>query len=375
MRRIEAPPGPSVRVPPRFEADIEAQFLESRAAGLMAVNMNTFWTMAIIVMGFGAWDLYVDPLHWRLAFSVRLVGTIVIVATGIFQKLPGNAQWMPLLAKVRLVIAVVTSAIAGSMLDAGYGFDVAGLVVIILTGPYIALDRRDLLKMNAAAMLSLVPVMFVISLDRFDTIGTGVFVFLAVTVSSLLGRVLETSNRRAFALELELHHDARTDSLTGLNNRRAIEERGPIELKRASRSGKPVSVVMSDLDHFKRINDKYGHEAGDAALAKVAAALQETLRETDALGRWGGEEFIAVLAATDGPTAVEVAERMRLAVAATPLDGVADRLTISLGVATLGSVDTPATDWDALVKAADRHMYRAKSEGRNRVVSLAPGHP
>ena len=370
MPRIEAPSNaPSPRVPPRFEPEIEAMFLQSRATALAAVNMNTFWSMAIIVLIFGAWDLYVDPAHWRLAFSVRLAGTILIVATGLFQNLPGRAQWMPLMAKVRLVIAVVTALLAGSMLDAGYGFGVAGLIVIILTGPYSAVDRIDLLKTNLAVMLALVAVMFVISLDRFDTIGTVVFVFLAVAVSSLLGRVLETSNRRAFALELELHHDARTDSLTALNNRRAMEERGPIELKRAHRSGEPVSVVLGDLDHFKDINDKYGHEAGDAALARVAAALQGTLRETDALARWGGEEFIAVLAATDGPTAVDVAERMRTAVAATPLDGLTDRLTISLGVATLASVDNPATDWIAVVKEADRHLYRAKSEGRNRVVS------
>ena len=121
-------------------------------------------------------------------------------------------------------------------------------------------------------------------------IGTIVFVLLAIAVSTLLGRVLEASNRRAFALELELHRDARTDSLTGLDNRRAMLERGRVELKRAQRSGVPVSVILCDLDHFKNINDKYGHEAGDAALTRTAMVLRARLareRRARPVGRRG----------------------------------------------------------------------------------------
>ena len=93
--------------------------------------------------------------------------------------------------------------------------------------------------------------MVVVSLDPFDMIGTAIFALLAVAVSMLLGRALEASNRRAFALELELHRDSRTDALTGLDNRRAMEERGIVELKRASRAAAPVSLILCDIDHFK----------------------------------------------------------------------------------------------------------------------------
>lgn len=347
---------------------VDAEFREHRINALISVNLNTFWSISVILLAFGVWDYYVDPAHWRVAFIVRIAGALIVIATGLFQKLPGKARWMPLMAKVRLAVAVVTAVIAASMLDTGFGFGVAGLVAIFLTGPYVAIDSRDLLQTNVLLMAVLVPAVLALGLPAFDMVGTAVFVLLAVAVSTLLGRVLETSNRRAFALEQELHHDARTDSLTGLANRRAMEERGRVELKLAKRSGAPVSVILADLDHFKAINDRHGHKAGDAALVIVASVLRAALRESDALGRWGGEEFIAVLPATGAAGAREVAERMRSAIEATTFDGPQQRATISAGVTTSKQIDDPALEWDLLIKEADRRLYRAKHDGRNRVV-------
>jgi diguanylate cyclase (GGDEF)-like protein len=201
-------------------------------------------------------------------------------------------------------------------------------------------------------------------------VGTVVFMLLAMAVSMLLGRVLEGLNRRAFALELELHRDARTDALTGLDNRRAVQERAPLELKRAHRAGVPISLLLCDIDHFKNINDRHGHEAGDAVLRSVAATLRATVRETDLLGRWGGEEFLAVLVDADAGHAADVAERMRANIAATPVAGVPEPPTISIGVSTRPRVESVADVWEALLKEADTHLYRAKSAGRNRVVTL-----
>jgi len=355
-------PGP----PP---ADSDTRFRESRIAGLIAVNINTFWSIAILLLVFVAWDAYADPVHWRAALRVRLIGVAVVVATGLFQKLPGNARWMPLMAKVRLVTAVVTAAVAAAMLDRGYGFAVAGVVAMILTGPYTALDVRDLLATNIAALIALAVVMVMMSLDGFAMVGTAVFTVLAMAVSMLLGRVLEASRRRAFALEIELQREARTDPLTALDNRRAMQERGPFELKRASRAGVPVALILCDIDHFKAINDRHGHESGDAVLRSVAGTLRIALRETDLLSRWGGEEFLALLVDTDLRRAAEIAERMRASVEAMSLVGTADRATISVGIAIRQEVGEVTTAWEALVKEADEHLYRAKSAGRNRVVA------
>jgi diguanylate cyclase (GGDEF)-like protein len=353
----------------RSADEIDAAFRESRTNSLVAVNLNTFWSIAIILLGFASWDFYVDPVHWRNAFVYRSIGAVIVIASGLFQKLPGRSHWLPVLATVRLLIGLVASAYAASMLDRGFGYGVAGLVVIILTGTYIAIDSRDLLRINLLILIALTPVILMVSVPAFDKIGAAVFVLLAVAASTLLGRVIEVSNRRAHALELELHHDARTDSLTGLDNRRAMQERGRIELKRAQRSGTPVSVILCDLDHFKNVNDKYGHEAGDAALTRSAMVLRRALRESDALGRWGGEEFMAILPGTDTQGAAEVAERMRLAIAVTTFDGLSEGTTISLGVASSETLADPAMEWDRLIKEADQRLYRAKNEGRNRVVS------
>ena len=324
--------------------------------------------MAVIVVAFGLWDWYVDRENWAAAFVVRILGAAIIIGTGLFQKLPGKSLWMPSMAKVRLITAVITAALAAAMLDRGYGFGMAGFAVILLTGPYIAIDARDLLRTNVIAVVALGLVLAAANLDRFEAIGTIVFVLLAVAVSSLLGRVLESSHRRAFALERELHRDARTDALTGLANRRAMEERGPLELKRAQRNTVPVSVILCDVDHFKNINDRYGHEVGDAVLRTVAGVLRTALRETDALGRWGGEEFIAVLTDTDTRVASEIAERMRIAVNRTAFGRPPEGMTISLGVSTVHKVQTATSAWDALIKEADLLLYQAKKEGRNRVM-------
>jgi diguanylate cyclase (GGDEF)-like protein len=349
--------------------DHDAEFRDSRLNALISLNLNSFWSIAIILLAFGLWDLFVDPANWRRAFAIRVIGAVIIVATGLFQKRPGKAGWLPLMARVRLVTAAVISVIAAAQLNDGYGFGIAGLIVIMLTGPYSAIDARDLRKTNLAVVIALLPVMLAVPLRRFDVIGTGVFVLLGVAVSMLLGRVLEASHRRAFALEREQHRDARTDALTGLHNRRAMQERGRAEIKRAKRVGTPVSVILCDLDHFKSINDRYGHEAGDITLVQAAGVLREALRESDALGRWGGEEFMAVLPGTDARGAGHVAERMRAAIEATKFGSVAGSTTISLGVATSELVDDPLLEWDLLLKEADQRLYRAKHDGRNRVVA------
>jgi len=162
---------------------------------------------------------------------------------------------------------------------------------------------------------------------------------------------------------------AQTDYLTGVQNRRRISELGQRLLTRCRRNGEPFSLLILDLDHFKSINDEFGHEAGDRALRSVASELKQHLRRGDELGRYGGEEFAVVLPATATKRAIAIADRLRLAVAAlTASDLGLDRtLTVSVGVATA----TDEHDFTALVARADRAMYLAKHEGRDRVL-LAP---
>jgi len=163
---------------------------------------------------------------------------------------------------------------------------------------------------------------------------------------------------------------ATRDALTGILNRGTIIDRLASQLALARRGGHPLSVVLGDIDLFKRINDTHGHAAGDEVLREVARRLQGLTREGDCLGRYGGEEFLFVLYPCDAGSAAQVAERMRRVIAETPIalrndGGEHASLTISLGVATT----LPRDDWRAelLLKRADDALYRAKAEGRNRV--------
>ena len=170
------------------------------------------------------------------------------------------------------------------------------------------------------------------------------------------------------------------DTLTGLLNRRAIHDRALAELNRRRRGSAhdPLSVIMLDIDHFKSINDSYGHDAGDRALQLVAELLAGQLRSYDGVGRWGGEEFLMLLPGTALGEACAVAERIRanLATAKPALpDGTRVALSASLGVAAIDESEAGPVgeQWlDHLVHAADQALYRAKSHGRNRVASAQP---
>jgi diguanylate cyclase (GGDEF)-like protein len=158
-----------------------------------------------------------------------------------------------------------------------------------------------------------------------------------------------------------------TDSLTGLRNRRYADELLAIEVLRARRYRSPLSVLLADLDHFKRVNDEHGHAAGDAVLRRVAEILRDNLRATDVGARYGGEEFLVILAQNDLPGAARFAERWRAAVEHAPVplsNGREIPVTISVGVTdfTAGVATAPE-----LVAEADVALYAAKQAGRNRV--------
>jgi diguanylate cyclase (GGDEF)-like protein len=157
---------------------------------------------------------------------------------------------------------------------------------------------------------------------------------------------------------------AATDALTGLPNNRAVQDTLRRMVAQASRTVSPLSAVLLDLDHFKRVNDTHGHSRGDEVLAAVAATVRSSLRESDFVGRYGGEEFLILLPDTGKHEARTVAEKVRAAVDAIALANLELRVTASLGVATLPD---DGGDADTLVRAADRALYSAKGRGRNRV--------
>jgi two-component system cell cycle response regulator len=165
----------------------------------------------------------------------------------------------------------------------------------------------------------------------------------------------------------ELRLQATHDDLTGVLNRGTILGVLKRELAHGARNGVPVAVILADVDDFKQVNDTHGHAIGDAVLCEVSKRLAAPMRVYDAIGRYGGEEFLIVLSACEAASAVDVAERVRCSVASAPLNTAAGAIaiTVSLGVAAVGNGQS--LDVDALILAADNALYRAKRAGRNRV--------
>lgn len=178
-----------------------------------------------------------------------------------------------------------------------------------------------------------------------------------VTDIAIGQRDLEAANQ-------ELGHLSRTDRLTQLNNRGYWEESLEHEFRRLKRTHRPGTLVMFDIDHFKKVNDTYGHPAGDEVIRQTAAMLRQTMRTTDVAGRYGGEEFVVLLVETPAEGAHTFAERLRAAIAALTIrhDQHEIRYTISLGVAEVSmQLETPK-QW---IECADRALYEAKHGGRN----------
>ncbi len=174
----------------------------------------------------------------------------------------------------------------------------------------------------------------------------------------------------------KLKHVSLTDTLTGINNRRYFEQRLAEEINRARRQGTPLSCLMLDIDHFKKVNDDHGHLTGDGVLREIAHRVKAQLRLSDALGRYGGEEFAVLLVGNDENGASYIGERIRSCIAdkpfyspelSTPLT-----LTLSIGIATLTDLNQTCTIEDyaiQLIADADKALYQAKQQGRNLVVT------
>jgi diguanylate cyclase (GGDEF)-like protein/PAS domain S-box-containing protein len=164
-------------------------------------------------------------------------------------------------------------------------------------------------------------------------------------------------------LEEDLRRTSTTDALTGLYNRRFLDATLNAEFVRSERSLVPLSVLMMDIDHFKKFNDTHGHDQGDRVLQMVARVMREQVRSFDFPCRYGGEEYVAILPGMSSDAACQVAEAIRIKVAETEVDGL--HVQLSIGVATFPGI--AAAKSEALIEAADAALYRAKETGRNRV--------
>ena len=227
-----------------------------------------------------------------------------------------------------------------------------------------ALTGTVLLAMSGIQLMRLATL--AVALPQTGITDTSIYQVVYVTSFSFatlllsIGLVLMATDR----LRAELEHLATHDSLTNALTRRHMDEACRLELERSRRTGRSTAMVLMDLDHFKAVNDTHGHQAGDQVLVNFVIKVNALLRPSDRLGRFGGEEFMALLPETSLEEALMVAERIRAVCAVGPEPSPGPACTVSMGVAsTLDDRDTA----DALLARADAAMYRAKANGRNRV--------
>jgi len=326
----------------------------------------------LMIAGFVGWDLMRDPGHLGPAASVRLAGSVAVLLL----LAAVRRAWRPSFRVQALVMYCAIYALqaaVGIALGADSPLQMPGLLIVMFFG-VIALPRAgDSLVNVALAALSLPLVLprqphaadVVYGLAHFATVVALVWAACAL---------LERLSAQSFAYRERLQHEASTDALTGLHNRREFESGMVREMERARRMQVPLSLAIIDIDFFKRINDQHGHDVGDIVLREVARVLQACIRKSDLLARIGGEEFALVMLGTQPPGAWVVLERLRAAVAALRIPAGAQQIGCTISIGITDRVETDV-DWPMLYKRADQALYDAKERGRNRVVEAPPPEP
>ncbi len=340
---------------------------------------------ALLLGAFTPFDLFLTG--YMLDATAEAIGCVLLLVAA--WKVRRQGLTMITIAMVALVAAGVTATV---VLGGRAGDGVVVWVTVFPMLPFFMLGLRGGLVTTVLFGLALTGGMAA-------DVGLGGQAGYSWVAVVNLGAALMTGTCFAFFYEasrhraaLELRRAALTDALTGLPNRRALMQAHDREAARADRYGRPLALLILDLDHFKAVNDRYGHDTGDAVLCQVAGVARQCLNDDGALiCRLGGEEFAVLLPGTDLAGARQEAERLRLALEGSVLvhKGETVRVTVSIGVAVSDPVSDPALgpgtmagttgavplrrpgSFAALFDAADRNLYRAKHNGRNRVECAA----
>lgn len=344
----------------------------------------TIWATALIFVVISS-----VPFVWTMAATLPVIvignSSLVVGYTGFAMALRRfMAQPLPLVVYATPLLAVVAGTVFFSTVIPSYSLRVALVVVFLLVLQatlvrpiFHSLRRGGEVGQRVVALSFLASIVTLIarlawewpplvnSIHRFaavDIIGLHMLLIWMTPVVASIGFLLMCNER----LMRVTRHLAETDALTGIYGRRAILEQSEYALHAARRNRLAMSVLMIDADHFKRVNDIHGHEAGDAVLVELVRRLRNVLRDQDVIGRVGGEEFLALLPGADQRAALEIAERLLDVIREAPIrhDDVHVAMTLSVGVAALDEHDA---DLDALIRRADAALYAAKEAGRDRV--------
>lgn len=363
MRRIRGQRAKTIEAPEDNQSfeDYAAHRLWSFLCAQLATALVGY---VVLVVG----DAWLDKQRMASAAFMSALPAIPMAAAVLVAWLKGNGLRASLAA-----LAFIASLEAGIVLHALQWGD--GMLIVLPAFVLIPLTFSPVLLRGwdfpATAALAIAGPLALVALSKppaVEQFGVVLSMFIAISTSLVTNLFALRSQKKSFRLERQLRAFADIDELTQLPRRRRVFELGRRILLRAERVGQPFSVLYIDADHFKSVNDRFGHDTGDRALQLIAQHIQDSMRPTDVAGRFGGEEFVVLLPGADQLDAARVAERLRKRIEEARQLEVT--LTISVGVAQ----HARGEPIDRVIRRADAALLDAKGSGRNRVVIAEPTH-
>ena len=343
---------------------------------LLALTLMAASAAVMLLVAHSSTTVDQTALQWWAALSVGgLVVMTAFIRSGETARLRDPSLTIP-----QMVWTITSGAVAYVLAGDARGLVLSVLAMILFFGTF-GLTVAEVIGIGVYALLAFASAIGVSS--RFNANASGYLdiayaLMVLIVLSGCIAlnlriqriRAKLQQQREALAQALEVNRELATrDELTGLINRRAMLDLMALEHRRSLRSGRPMLLAQLDIDHFKPINDQHGHATGDRALQAFAGTVRASVRDTDVLARWGGEEFVLMLTDTSADHARELLERIRQAVQALEIAHSAGslQLTVSIGLAQ----HLPGDTVEHTLERADQALYRAKALGRNRVV-VAP---
>lgn len=345
---------------------MEDDFLRHEERRLQKPLEGAIGIVALLVTVFAIRDHFLWPdvaLYTTLLRGATAVYACLVVALmrrGTFRVYP--------LAMSFIIVLIVLHGLVATVLPEGLVINQTSLFILPLAACGFVAFMRDVFTVQAC-LIAVTQVGLMIqrpAVEKYVAVETQLFI--ATLVTCLVGSFGVQARQQQYVLQRKLRDEADRDALTGLYNRRFFARISELALKQSRRHARTLSVLVIDIDHFKSINDRHGHDVGDIVIHATARGIVAQLRAVDVAARLGGEEFVVLLDEADTTSASLVAERIRAHVCtlSTIVESETVQWTISIGVAELHSDDTTM---GAVVRRADRALYAAKREGRNRVVS------
>ncbi|MCK8515351.1 GGDEF domain-containing protein [Methylonatrum kenyense] len=369
----------------RFQAAIQwlgtihgADYLAAKGRFLGPFSVVATFIAALFVFSNLAWDYAVDPEHAGDVVGMRLVQALAVLLLALVIRHRPTGP----VARIGMVLVAAFVQISFieilRQLDGGASYGIGAFLYFFIFVPFIGQAQSLRFNVLLLGFLALLPNLLVLAGygTHLDMRIYNAYVWMAYGPVALILTLIEHLVLRTYREGLNLRQDAETDPLTRALNRRGLRRLGESVLQRAAAGGRRLGVLFIDADHFKAINDRFGHHCGDRVLRELSARIEQCIRMEDVLARFGGEEFVVLLPGVDAARAQVIAERICGAVAERPFtgDGNDDTdpvdITVSIGLAT-STTGEAADTLEALIDQADQAAYKAKLGGRNRVEVLA----